>query len=116
MASRSEQILKDLIKTDGVHEALVVGRDGFVIDHAGDMDSESVGAVVSTAIGAVEAMGRDAEQGSLFELMAEYKDGVIIVAPVGRDAVMGIVAEAGANLGRIRHDVKKNLRELERVL
>ena len=116
MASRSEQILKELNKTDGVHESLIVGRDGFVIDHAGDMDSESVGAIVSTAIGTVEAMGRDAKQGELFEFMAEYKDGVMIIAPVGGDAVLGIVAEAGANLGRIRHDVKKNLRELERVL
>ncbi len=116
MAARSDQILKDMTKTDSVHEALVVGRDGFVIDHAGDMDAEGVGAIVSTAIGAVEAMGRDAEQGTLFEFMAEYKDGIMIVAPVGRDAVLGIVAEAGANLGRIRHDVKKNLRELERVL
>lgn len=116
MAARSTQILKDITQTDGVHEALVVGRDGFVIDHSGDMDSEAVGAIVSTAIGAVEAMGRDASQGNLFEFMAEFGDGVMIVAPVGRDAVLGIVAASGSNLGRIRHDVKKSLRELERVL
>lgn len=116
MASRAEEILKELAKTDGVHEALVVGRDGFVIDNTGDMNAETVGAIVSTAIGAVEAMGRDADQGGLFEFMAEFKEGVMIVAPIGREAVLGIVANSDANLGRVRHDVKKNLRELERVL
>ncbi len=116
MASRAIEIIKELNNTDGVHETLVVGRDGFVIEHVGDMDSEGVGAIVSTAIGAVEAMGRDADQGSLFEFMAEYKDGVMIVAPIGRDAVLGIVANTAANLGRVRHEVKKHMRELERVI
>jgi hypothetical protein len=110
------EIIKELNQTDGVHESLIVGRDGFVIEHVGDMDAEGVGAIVSTAIGAVEAMGRDSEQGGLFEFMAEFKEGVMIVAPVGRDAVLGIVAREDANLGRVRHEVKKNLRELERAL
>ena len=116
MASRVLDTLKELNNTDGVHESLVVGRDGFVIEHIGDMDSEGVGAIVSTAIGAVEAMGRDADQGGLFEFMAEFKEGVMIVAPVGRDAVLGIVASQSANLGRVRHEVKKHLDELTREL
>ncbi len=109
-------VLKNLNAAQGIHESLIVGRDGFVIDHVGDMDSESVGAIISTAIGAIEAMGRDCEQGGLFEVMAEYKDGVIIAAPIGRDAVLGVVAGNDANLGGIRHAVKKNIRELERAL
>lgn len=116
MASRANSLLKELNATDGVHETLVVGRDGFVIEHIGDMDADAVGAIISTAIGAVEAMGRDTEQGGLFELMAEFKDGVIIAAPIGRDAVLGIVANSDANLGRIRFAVKKNISELERAL
>ncbi len=109
-------ILKELNNAPGIHETLVVGRDGFVIDNVGDMDADAVGAVISTAIGAVEAMGRDCEQGGLFEVMAEYKDGVIIAAPIGRDALLGVVAGSDANLGAIRHAVKKNMRELERAL
>ena len=114
--TNTQGILKDLNNSPGIHQSLVVGRDGFVIENAGDMDGESVGAVISTAIGAIEAMGRDCDQGGLFEVMAEYNDGVIIAAPVGRDAVLGIVAGGQANLGAIRHAVKKNLRELERAL
>jgi hypothetical protein len=112
----TKTLLKELNTTQGIHESLVVGRDGFVIEHVGDMDAEAVGAIISTAIGAIEGMGRDAEQGSLFEVMAEYKDGVMIAAPLGRDAVLGIVADSEANLGGIRHAVKKSIRDLERVV
>ena len=116
MTSRIQDMLKELNATTGIHQSLIVGRDGFVIDHAGDMDSDGVGATISTAIGTIEAMGRDTEQGNLFEVMAEYNGGTIIAAPVGRDAVLGIVAGSEANLGGIRHAVKKKIRELERAL
>ena len=112
----TKAVLNELLKTEGVREALVVGRDGFVIEHAGDMDADAVGAAVSTTLGSVEAMGRNTEQGGLFEVMAEFKEGTIIVAPIGRDAILGITAEEGGNLGAIRLAVKKNLRELEREL
>lgn len=112
----TQSILKELNKAPGIHQSLVVGRDGFVIENAGDMDSDSVGAIISTALGAIEAMGRDCDQGTLFEVMAEYNNGVIIAAPIGREAVLGIVADNQANLGGIRHAVKKNIKELERML
>ena len=116
MASQVQELLKALNTSAGIQQSVIVGRDGFVIEHLGGMDADGVGATVSTCIGAVEAMARDTNQGGLFEVMAEYKDGTIIAAPVGRDAVLGIVADGTANLGSIRHAVKKSLRDLERVL
>lgn len=111
-----KSILKTLTATTGISHALVVGRDGFVIESVGDLSADEVGAVISTAISAVEAMGRDCNQGALFEVMAEFKDGTMIAAPIGRDVVLGIVAGVEAGLGTIRHAVKKNLSALERAL
>jgi hypothetical protein len=116
MATNPKTILMTLTKVQGIHEALVVGRDGFVIEHVGDMEPESTGAVVSTAIGAAESMGGELGQGNLTEMMAEYQGGTVIVAPVGQDAILGCAASEDANLGAIRHAVKKNLRDLERAL
>ncbi len=116
MANNPKNVLMALTKVQGIHEALVVGRDGFVIEHVGDMDPESTGAVVSTAIGATESMGGELNQGQLFEVMAEFKEGTVIVAPVGTDAILGVAAGDAANLGAIRHAVKKFIRELERSL
>ncbi len=80
------------------------------------MDAEAVGAVLSTAIGEVEATGRELDQGHLFEFMAEFDEGVMIVAPIGVHAVLGIAGEPSANLGRVRHEVKKNIRELTQAI
>jgi len=112
----TEKVLKTLNDVPGVHQSLVVGRDGFVISSMGDMEADSVGAVISTAIGAIEAMGRDCRQGTLFEVMAEYRGGVVIAAPIGNDAVLGIVADDSANLGGVRFVVKKSIQELEKVM
>lgn len=112
----TDEVLKGLNGVSGVHQSLVVGRDGFVINSVGDMEADSVGAVISTAIGAIEAMGRDCKQGGLFEVMAEYKDGVVIAAPIGDEAVLGVVADGQANLGAIRFSVKKGMKELAKVL
>ncbi|MBN2527541.1 MAG: roadblock/LC7 domain-containing protein [Deltaproteobacteria bacterium] len=112
----TDGVLKSLNEVQGVHQAVIVGRDGFVINSVGDMEADSVGAVISTAIGAIEAMGRDCKQGTLFEVMAEYNGGVVIAAPIGTDAVLGIVADESANLGGVRFVVKKSMKELEKVM
>lgn len=112
----TNEALQSLNSVPGVHQSLIVGRDGFVINSVGDMEADSVGAVISTALGAIEAMGRDCSQGELFEVMAEYKGGVVIAAPIGEDAVLGIVADGSANLGGIRFSVKKSMKELAKVL
>ncbi|MBU1220560.1 roadblock/LC7 domain-containing protein [Myxococcota bacterium] len=114
--SNVKMILNEILKTDGIHEALIVGRDGFVIEATGNMEADMLGVAVSTVIGSIESMGNNTNQGKLFEVMAEYDQGTIIVAPVGRDAVLGVTAKGGANLGAVRFAVKKNIRELERVL
>lgn len=116
MATNVKSVLNSLIRVSGIHEAVVVGRDGFVIEHLGDMDAETTGAVVSTAIGTTETMGGELGQGDLFEMMAEYKEGTVIVAPIGLDGILGIAATEEANLGAVRHAVKKHIRELERAL
>ncbi|MDX9723711.1 MAG: roadblock/LC7 domain-containing protein [Myxococcota bacterium] len=111
-----KSVLNEMLTINGIREALIVGRDGFVIEHAGDMDADAAGAIMSTVIGAVETMGRDLKSGALFQVMAEFDDGTVIVSPIGRDALLGLAAKKEANLGAIRHTVKKHLPTLERML
>ncbi len=114
--SKTTAILEELCKIDHLHEAVVVGRDGFVIDWQGDMKYDDVGSIIATAIGTIETMGQHTEHGSLNEVMVEYMDGTIIVAPIGNEAILGAVASEGASLSRIRKGVKTALRELEKEI
>ena len=111
-----KDLLQEIIKTDGVEDALIVGRDGFVIEHVGQLQADMIGVAVSTVIGSVEAMGRTTTKGNLFEVMAEFDEGTIIAAPVGPDAVLGVTSKQGGNLGAIRFAVKKNIEPLKRLL
>lgn len=110
--------LQDLLKTEGITTAVVVGRDGFVIDgvsSGGALDTEAVGAVISTGIGSAEVMGRELNVGLMTQSMFEYGEGVVVVSLAG-DAILAIVASAKANLGMIRLAVKKALPEIAKSL
>ena len=55
-----KQMLTELVKVEGITTAVVVSRDGFVIDGASNgnsLDLEAVGAVVSAGIGSNIAIG-----------------------------------------------------------
>ncbi len=111
-----KQQLKDLTQVDGISAAVVVGRDGFVIEgitKGHELDIEAVGAVVSTGIGSAEIMGRELEVGTMNQGMVEYSNGVIVMTFLGPQAVLAVVADLDANLGNVRLQVKKRSPALE---
>ena len=116
MPSLKDELLKLKNKVDGINGVLVVGRDGFVLDFVGDFEAEEVGAICSTAIGAVETMGNDLGQGVLDALMAEFETGKVIVSLVDEEAILVTVTDAKANLGGIRYNIRKIKASLKEAL
>lgn len=111
----TKEVLDSLTKVDGIIKAVLVGRDGFVIEAAGDSktDAEAVGAMVTTAISAYEVMGKELDIGGATQIMAEFERSMVMAAAIGPDAVLAVVTGANANLGSIRYQVKRYSRELE---
>lgn len=111
MATLREQ-LNDLISVEGVASAVVVGRDGFVIDgvtKGAGLDVEAVGAVISTGVGSSEVMGRELAVGALQQGMFEYSGGIIVMGLLGSEAILAVVADLNANLGNVRYQLKKRI-------
>lgn len=101
-------LLEGLSEHDGVGAATLVGRDGFTVESAGGgLDAESFAAVLSASVAAAAEMGSDLEVGDFKLSMLEYQGGVILACSVGPDAILGIYAEPGANLGLIRFKARK---------
>ncbi len=118
MASANE-LLQELVKVGGVRTAVVVGRDGFVIDgvsNGSHLDTETVGAVISAGIGSSEVMGRELKVGLMSQGMMEYSGGLIMMSLVGDDAILAVVADTHANIGYVRLQIKKRLAEIERAV
>jgi predicted regulator of Ras-like GTPase activity (Roadblock/LC7/MglB family) len=105
-----KQILSEFLRLDGVSAAVVVGRDGFVIESAvsGKIDIEALGAMASTGVGTSEAMGTELKKGQLTQLLVETEKGPILLSPLSADELIAIVADNATVIGRIRYDLKKN--------
>ncbi len=116
---KSNELLRELVDIDGVNTAVIVGRDGFVIDgvsSGGKMDAETVGAVISAGTGSSEVMGRELNVGVMTQGMMEYSDGLIMMSLVGSEAILAVVANPKANLGYVRFQIKKRLTAIEKTL
>ena len=87
-----------------------MGRDGFLIESAvsGKINIEALGAMASAGVNASEAMGSEIGKGQLVEMLVELQSGPILLSPLSADELIVIVAEIGANVGRIRYELKKN--------
>lgn len=102
-------ILDGLLEVEGVVAALVVGRDGFVIEAAAvnTLDTDSVGAIAASNLAASDAMGEALTLGALDTILIEYEQGPVALTPAGPDAVLAVVGDQNANLGRVRVEMRK---------
>ncbi len=110
-------LLGELVKVEGIRSAVLVGRDGFVIEGVShsNLDMDPIGAVVSTGLGASEVMGTELKVGELVHGMIEYTNGIVFVSYLGQ-AILAVVADGKANLGQIRFQIRKRTAEIERAL
>lgn len=104
-------ILEGLLKVEGVTAALVVGRDGFVIESATaageEVDSDVVGAIAASTLGSSDVMGGELHLGTLGSILIEFEQGPVAVTPAGSEAVLAIVGNRVANLGRVRIEMRR---------
>ena len=111
-------LLEEFLRVEGISAAVVVGRDGFVIESAvsGKIDIEALGAMASTGLGTSEAMGSTLEKGELSQMIVELEKGPILLSPLSPDELIAIVADTSANIGRIRYELKKNKQRIVAAL
>lgn len=114
LARSSTEVLQDILGIPGVNGAVVVGRDGFVIESAGAsgrIDLDTVGASVAMILNGAEKMGNELKLAPFHTLTLEAPDAMIMCTPAG-DALLVILAPDSKTLGMIRLQIKKMSEEL----
>jgi len=113
MAKSLDQVLSGFMNISGVSAVAVVGRDGFVIQSTAtaNVDMDALGAMVATAIGTAESLGREFGIGDLEQYLLEFKQGKIIMAAAKND-ILAIKTDTTAVIGAIRYAVRKNIDEV----
>ncbi len=110
-----QSILAEFTNIEGVHTACLIGRDGFLLDSLArpGIDAEMIAAIASSGFGSAESMGSQLGQGELRITLFEFENGPVLFAPVGKDAILVIVADLETNLGWIRISIKKNSKKIQ---
>lgn len=112
--SQLQNILDRFLKLDGITAAILVSRDGFMVEHMQkiEFDLDMVSAIVATGFGSLDRIGSELDRSDLQIAMLEYLNGPIILAPLVHGIVLVIVASQWATLGRVRWEIKKQTDEL----
>src|SRR2546423_585 len=81
-----KQMLSRFLTIPGVRLAVLVGRDGLLIEglsRDGKEDMETVGAYMATGLNTAEALGQEISRGGVVGVLTEYEQGLVSVEPLG---------------------------------
>ena len=112
-------LLRQLAGVNGIRAAMLVGREGFVIDgvsNSGEIDNEAIAATISAEISSAETMGGELEAGRLRQMMIEFEAGTIFIVSLGKDAILAAVTASDAIIGYVRYQLEKFALKIEELL
>jgi hypothetical protein len=106
--------IRDLVaairEREGVQAAVVLGRDGLVIDGQAvpALDTESVAAHVPPVLLAAEELGHASQGGPLQTAVLEHERGFSIVSALSPDAVLLVLASPSVQLAQLLYELRRN--------
>lgn len=106
--------IRDLVsalrRREGVDAAIVLGRDGLLIDGTagGAMDPEGLAAHVPPMVAAAIEMGSASGRGDFGLMVLEYSGGVAVVTAVSSDALLLVLLRPSANLSSMLYDLRRH--------
>lgn len=114
-----KQTLSRFLAIPGVRQAILVGRDGLLIEgltRDGKDDMEAIGAIMSTGLSTADALGQEISRGSVVGVLLEFENGLVSVDPLGDFALVVTLSDNASNIARIRHVVKASRNEILEAL
>lgn len=113
-----DQILENFTRLDHVYGAAVYDASGFVIDKyfVDERDLEPLAEVVLRSLQLGMSISDDLEKSPLTQQYIEYGEKQITAEVLGESFVLVVLAGSGANLGRVRLEIRKNRGAIERLL
>ncbi len=112
-----EKILADLNSAEGVSGSLVAGKDGLIISERAPegVDTELASAMASTLFGTGEKTTEQLKQGDVTQCMIEGTAGKTLII-AGKEAILMAMTEPDVNLGLVRIEMKRCIKEIEESL
>jgi len=106
--------IRDLVgaigQREGVDAAVVLGRDGLLIDSqvAPGVASDDVAAHVPAIVTAAEELGAASGLGPLTTAVLELAHGLAIVSAISTEAILLVLLQPNANIGQLLFELRRN--------
>ena len=106
--------IRDLVaalrQREGVEAAIVLGRDGLLIDSqvVTGLDAEDLAARIPAILGPADDLGSAARRGETTTIILEHKQGFAIVSVLSAEAVLLVLVQSHANIGQLLYELRRN--------
>lgn len=113
-----DQILENFCRLDHVFGAAVFDANGFVIDKyfVDERETDPLSEVILRSLQAGMQIAEDLGKSPLSQQYMEFAEKQITAEIIGDSYVLVVLAGSGANLGRVRLEIRKNRGAVERLL
>ena len=95
---------------DGVDAAIVLGRDGLLIDGQAvpNLDTEGLAAHVPSIVTAADEFGAASQRGQLLTGIFEHPNGLVVVSVLSPEAILLVLVQPQANVGQLLFELSRN--------
>jgi predicted regulator of Ras-like GTPase activity (Roadblock/LC7/MglB family) len=106
--------IRDLVaalrQREGVDAAIVLGRDGLLIDSQAipGLNPEDLAARIPAIIGPADDLGKAAERGEVITVILEYRQGIAVISVLSIEAVLLVLVQPSANIGQLLYELRRN--------
>ncbi len=114
--------IRDLVSTlrrrDGVDAAIVLGRDGLLIDGdtAGPLDGEGLAAHVPPMVMAAMELSAAAGRGDFGLMVLEFGAGTAVVTAVSPDALLLVLLNGSPGLPSLLYDLRRHRAQIAAIV
>src|SRR5262245_22433300 len=106
--STLDSCLAGLAAAEGVQSVVLADRGGYLIATAGNgSDAVTLGALTACLASASDELGSELSRGGVRGFIVELGSGLVLVSNVGETALLTMVLDEQAALGKARYYVKK---------
>lgn len=106
--------IRDLVaairQRDGVDAAIVLGRDGLLIDSqlSPGMQADDIAARIPAIIGSADDLGSATNRGELLTAVLEHRNGLAIISVLSAEAILLVLVTPRANIGQLLFELRRN--------
>ena len=110
--------IRDLVaalrQREGVEAAIVLGRDGLLIDSLviPGLDAEDLAARIPAILGPADDFGTAAQRGEVVTIVLEHHRGLAIVSALSVEAVLVVLVQPTANIGQLLYELRRNREQI----